>query len=63
MSESVARPGVRACMRCRWLFVSRDPELIRRCQDCKQAAEGDYSPRRYRVSGPGEVLRLADKGG
>jgi hypothetical protein len=32
-------------MRCGWLFVSPDPEHIRRCQDCKQDRDAEYVPR------------------
>ena len=36
-------PGVVVCQRCGWLFVSPDPERIRRCADCKRR-EDDYQP-------------------
>jgi hypothetical protein len=35
--------GVATCMNCRWLFISPDPERIRRCWDCKQT-EDSYEP-------------------
>lgn len=41
--------GVRKCIKCEWLFVSRDIERIRRCADCKQDEAG-YSCREIRTS-------------
>jgi hypothetical protein len=32
-------PGIQTCHKCRWKFVSPDPERIRRCSDCKQTEE------------------------
>ena len=40
-----SQPGIRRCMRCLRLFVSQDPDRIRRCGDCKSCAEA-YVPRR-----------------
>jgi DNA-directed RNA polymerase subunit RPC12/RpoP len=48
MSEQ-PEAGVRPCMKCGWLFVSPDPERVRRCQDCKQKQEVFYQPRTLRV--------------
>ena len=54
-----SQPGVRACVKCGWLFVSQDRIRIRRCQDCKQS-EDEYSPRSGRVAGMDEVLHVHD---
>jgi len=53
-----SQTGVRACIKCGWLFVSQDRDRIRRCHDCK-ATEDEYAPRSGRVVGTGEVLRIA----
>jgi hypothetical protein len=52
-------PGIRRCMRCDWLFVSPDPERVRRCQDCKAEPEADYVPRTGRIA-DGAHLYLQD---
>lgn len=43
-----SEPGVRACMKCGWLFVSPDPIRVGRCSDCKHNEDG-YEPKSARI--------------
>jgi len=44
MGVEPAKPGIRQCIKCCWLFVSPDKLRVARCRDCKQG-ENAYSPR------------------
>jgi len=39
-----SRPAVALCLRCDWLFVSKDKMRLRICPDCR-ACSDDYVPR------------------
>jgi predicted Zn-ribbon and HTH transcriptional regulator len=39
-------PAIRRCTSCQWLFVSSDPDLVRRCRRCKSEEEEAYEPPR-----------------
>ena len=45
MMVEPSKVGVRRCVKCGWLFISRDIDRIRRCLDCKNS-EDEYEPRR-----------------
>lgn len=42
-------PDFCRCMRCGWLFISPDPECIRRCTDCKQDRDAEFVPRSAKI--------------
>lgn len=42
-----SQPGIQRCLRCRWLFVSPDPQRLRRCRACKAGAD-EYAPKQGR---------------
>jgi hypothetical protein len=50
-------PGIRLCVKCRFLFVSPDPERLRRCRECL-AEEDTYEPPAGRVQVDGGVRSL-----
>ncbi len=54
-------PGVTRCHKCGWLFVSPDPERVRRCADCKQAEE-TYTPRTASLVKAREAVRSTEEG-
>lgn len=41
---SPPEPGIRRCMSCDDLFVSPDPQRIRRCSDCHRAEDNYPGP-------------------
>ncbi len=54
-----SQPGIRLCIHCQWLFVSPDPEYIRRCKRCKHNTREEYSsePATLHMEGLSEALR------
>lgn len=50
MMVEPSQVGIRMCVKCRWLFISRDIERLRRCPDCKNSND-EYEPRSARGLG------------